>query len=338
MLRAISYQYLYRVWFQWQFCICTCRAQQDIRTNDHVPQVRFFSKARLPLDGFRKMTLRPTRRSSLGWLNSFETSSLRLRLKENFDRFNFANSQGEGNGRFSQSNYCASRARPVYRAGQRAGWRFRSAQLTCNTNVTVTPHCVVKVTPNRLVTSPSPAPAASLDRAGRRRFRWSTLRCSTTPRSPAACWTLGTADVATSEALLLIDEPGSGLPGYGPSLPQSALHHPADGLRGVGWHQVAGGTFNTTVRLRERTAPVRSAPTCIRASCRRQLAVTFFGVPVLPPTTTGSRVFRITNVRVNATASGWRFRFGRFAGSGVDLDQPAQRRSSIRTRPRTSAT
>jgi hypothetical protein len=29
-------------------------------------------------------------------------------------------------------------------------------------------------------------------------------------------------------------------------------------------------------------------------------SVTFFGVPVLPPTTTGSRVFRITNVRVNA--------------------------------------
>ena len=28
--------------------------------------------------------------------------------------------------------------------------------------------------------------------------------------------------------------------------------------------------------------------------------MTFFGVPVLPPTTTGSRVFRITNVRVNA--------------------------------------
>ena len=30
-------------------------------------------------------------------------------------------------------------------------------------------------------------------------------------------------------------------------------------------------------------------------------AVTFFGVPVLPPTTTGLRVFRITNVRVDAT-------------------------------------
>ena len=40
---------------------------------------------------------------------------------------------------------------------------------------------------------------------------------------------------------------------------------------------------------------------CIACRNFRQPSVTFFGVPVMPPTTTGTRVFRITNVRVNAT-------------------------------------
>ena len=35
-------------------------------------------------------------------------------------------------------------------------------QLTCATNVSVTPHCVVKVTPNRRVISRSIAPAGTL--------------------------------------------------------------------------------------------------------------------------------------------------------------------------------
>src|ERR1035438_5403604 len=40
-------------------------------------------------NGFRKTILRPTRRSSLGWLNGFrDFKFLRLRLKESFDRFN----------------------------------------------------------------------------------------------------------------------------------------------------------------------------------------------------------------------------------------------------------
>ena len=38
---AISYEYLYRVRFQWQFCILYLSSTEDIRNNDHVPQVRF---------------------------------------------------------------------------------------------------------------------------------------------------------------------------------------------------------------------------------------------------------------------------------------------------------
>jgi hypothetical protein len=40
-------------------------------------------------------------------------------LEENFDRFKFRNSQGEGN-EFSQMCYCASCAGPLRGVGQRA--------------------------------------------------------------------------------------------------------------------------------------------------------------------------------------------------------------------------
>jgi hypothetical protein len=98
----------------------------------------------------------------------------------------------------------------------------------------------------------------------------------------------------TSEALLLIDEPGSGLPGYGPSLPQSLCTSPLTGCTAsVG--TVAGPTFGTTVVPGTATP----APNVYQGVVNGN-QVTFFGVPVNPPTTTGSRVFRITNVRVNA--------------------------------------
>jgi len=98
----------------------------------------------------------------------------------------------------------------------------------------------------------------------------------------------------TSEALLLIDEPGSGLPGYGPSLPQVLCTSPLTGCTAsVG--TIPGPTFNTTV------VPGTSTPAPnVYQGVVNGNSVTFFGVPVNPPTTTGSRVFRITNVRVNA--------------------------------------
>ena len=162
---AISYQYLYRVRFQWQFCIRTCRAQQDIKTNDHVPQVRLSvrpdSRLRLSENDSPPDTEKFPRLAE----QVLRLHTLRLRLEENFDDSN-SKFTGEGNGSFSQSNYCASRARPVYRASQRAGWRFRSKSVDLCTNVAVTPHCVVKVSPSRLVTSPSVARAVPPIAAG----------------------------------------------------------------------------------------------------------------------------------------------------------------------------
>jgi hypothetical protein len=103
-----------------------------------------------------------------------------------------------------------------------------------------------------------------------------------------------------SEALLLIDEPGSGLPGFGPSLPQVLCTTPATGC--TAW---AGFPNSPTLGVSPTVGAVTVAGGSVAAPNVYQgvvsgNSVTFFGVPVLPPTTTGARVFRITNVRVNA--------------------------------------
>src|ERR1039458_4651351 len=68
---------LYRVWFHGQFCILNLSSTEDTRTNDHVPRVTF--------------SVRPDRRhGEVPRLAEqiLRLPVLRLRLKENFDRFN----------------------------------------------------------------------------------------------------------------------------------------------------------------------------------------------------------------------------------------------------------
>ena len=104
---------------------------------------------------------------------------------------------------------------------------------------------------------------------------------------------LFSSSTGASEALLLIDEPGSGLPGDGPNRPQKLCTTPQSGC--PAFVNVAGAgspPFSTT----DGSTP---APNVYQGIVTGN-SVTFFGVPVLPPTSTGSRVFRITNVRVNA--------------------------------------
>ena len=106
------------------------------------------------------------------------------------------------------------------------------------------------------------------------------------------------------------------------------MHEPVDGLPGIGCgsrplpnppgaapNSESGDDSGRHTRLPERVSGRIAAATSANRS------VTFFGVPVLAPTTTGSRVFRITNVRVERNAFGWRFGFGCVPGSGFDLDQ-----------------
>jgi hypothetical protein len=111
-----------------------------------------------------------------------------------------------------------------------------------------------------------------------------------------------------SEALILIDEPGSGLPGYGPSLPQKLCPTPLTGcVQYVGTQ--AGPTLGTAVDSCVSFGPTSCAQTSaifganVFQGVVNGNSVTFFGIPVLAPVTSGSsRVFRMTNVRVNATS------------------------------------
>jgi hypothetical protein len=136
-----------------------------------------------------------------------------------------------------------------------------------------------------------------------------------------------------SEALLLIDEPGSGLTGYGPTVPQTVCATPGVGAGNGGCTEWVGQTTIPAGGTTTSGVPVSSSPNtittgtvvvngvtfnCSAASpCYSATslnpganvfqgvvsgnAVTFFGIPVMPPSTVGdSRVFRITNIRANA--------------------------------------
>jgi hypothetical protein len=100
---------------------------------------------------------------------------------------------------------------------------------------------------------------------------------------------------SASEALLLIDEPGaSSLAGLGPSEPQTLCTTPLIGCQA--WVGVVSG-FDAPVTPQYSTTLASNVFQGVTTGSQ----VTFFGVPILAPVTTGvSRVIRITNLRVNA--------------------------------------
>jgi len=102
-----------------------------------------------------------------------------------------------------------------------------------------------------------------------------------------------------SEAVLMIDEPNSGLPGYGPTVPFIYCTTPSTGC--IEYAGTVGGNTNVPV-----TAPGGStqAPNIFQGVVNADgKSLTFFGVPVLPPASSGAtRVYRIANIRANATA------------------------------------
>jgi len=104
---------------------------------------------------------------------------------------------------------------------------------------------------------------------------------------------------AGSEALLLIDEPGaSGLGGVGPAESDYLCTTPLTGCQAyVGTVTNTGGVATSAV-----TAPGANTPAQnVFQGVTNGSQVTFFGVPVLAPVSSGSaRVYRITNLRVNA--------------------------------------
>ncbi|HLI84654.1 MAG TPA: hypothetical protein VKV17_12090 [Bryobacteraceae bacterium] len=132
-----------------------------------------------------------------------------------------------------------------------------------------------------------------------------------------------------SEALLLIDEPtlGNGpVPGYGSNAPFQACAVPgatqggcagptAGTLPGSSTYVLsqsgAGGQlYQTAVTGAPTTGNVSTSTTTIGPAPNVYQGVvsgnqvTFYGVPVVPPGTNSTRVFRITNVRINASTAG----------------------------------
>src|ERR1700722_14325655 len=124
-----------------------------------------------------------------------------------------------------------------------------------------------------------------------------------------------------SEALLMIDEPGASLSaspetGYGPAQAQVPCGSANIGVgAGPGGCTEYMGTSSTEaasgITYPVPVASLSSATTCIAAATCAPGAnvfqgivsgnqVNFFGIPVVPPGSTGNRVYRITNIRVNA--------------------------------------
>jgi hypothetical protein len=137
------------------------------------------------------------------------------------------------------------------------------------------------------------------------------------------------ATTNTSEALMMIDEPGSGLsigpPGYlgaqtniGPGAPQTLCATTAGGaipasLVGAGTSQANGGcqeyVWNNLTPGSDYVASLSATsytpPANIFAGVVQSNQVTFYGIPILPPTSPGvARIFRMTNIRINANALG----------------------------------
>ena len=107
-----------------------------------------------------------------------------------------------------------------------------------------------------------------------------------------------------------------------------ALHHPVDGLCRDGRRRYRAH-LNTAVSSGSSPAPN------VYQGVVNGNSVIFHGIPVLVPGATGSRVFRITNVRVSAQYLAGRSE--RLAGSGVALDQWRHFDADLRTRLSSSA-
>jgi hypothetical protein len=133
------------------------------------------------------------------------------------------------------------------------------------------------------------------------------LNTAVTSRLLSSSVTAGAGTV--SEALLLVDEPGSALTGYGPSLPLtyctttggSALTPLTSAAVGAG----PGGCVQTVGTVGANSGvPVNAGGTAGANAFQGVVTgnqVSFYGIPMLPPTTAGlERVYRITNIRANA--------------------------------------
>jgi large repetitive protein len=233
-------------------------------------------------------------------------------LKENFDRFNFAIYKEKEMVDFRR--WITALAVLALFAGlasaQVNGGNVVGTQLSCTANVAVPPQLraeglteligdiVISCSGGTALAAGATIPTANI-----------TVSLGTNVTSRL----LGNNGATnSSEALLLIDEPGSGLPtpvaGFGPAAAQTLCTTPSVGAGPGGCVQfaqnvaaVGGGTL--PVASSSSTAAV-VAPNVFQGLVSAN-QVTFEGIPILPPVSAGSsRVFRITNIRANVAGLG----------------------------------
>jgi len=112
-----------------------------------------------------------------------------------------------------------------------------------------------------------------------------------------------------SEALLLIDEPGSGLapvvPGTGPQAPQKVCSSAAAGAGPTGCPQYPLILPGQSTPVMSSNATTYADPANVYQGEWFSFApnqIQFFGIPVLPPVSAGvTRIYRITNIRANVS-------------------------------------
>jgi hypothetical protein len=222
---------------------------------------------------------------------------LRLRLKENFDRFNFAIYKEKEMADFRRLfTALALVALFVGLASAQSGLNGGST-MACSTTTTVTPTVrsegfteeVGDIVLNCSGGTPL-AFGAQIPQANIVVY----LNTQVTSRLFSSS--------GFSEALLMIDEPGSStVTGYGANQVQNVCTTPTTG----GCVEYVGNNGCVTLTgygcgVPTTTAGGSTPAPNVFSGVVSGNQVTFYGVPILPPSTTGSRVYRITNIRANA--------------------------------------
>jgi hypothetical protein len=247
-------------------------------------------------------------------------------LKENFDRFNFAI--------YKEKEMVDFRRWIIVAAVLALFAGLAGAQvpgggvglLQCTASVAVPPQLrteglteligdiVLTCTGGSPLTSGSTIPTANIT---------VSLGTNVTSRILATGSIAGGPTQNISDALLLIDEPGSGIPippppypqGIGPAAPQTpclgpTFSYPVVGAGPGGCPQIVTNVPANPANPGAGSIPVMTSvgggpPANMYLGLVSANQVTFNGIPVLPPVTAGAaRVFRMTNIRANVNGLG----------------------------------
>jgi len=232
-------------------------------------------------------------------------------LKENFDRFNFAIHKEKEMADFRKWIIVLFALTLVAGLGS-AQTIGSGTSMTCNFASTPTlpvraesfsdavGDIVISCTGGQVLAQGTAVPLATIT---------VTLNTAITSRLIPITGTNGSS--AASEALLLIDDPGSTetvvVAGSGPQAPQVLCTTPAVGCTAtVNYVAPISGIIagNPNVPVAASNQGYTSFPNVYQGVVTGT-SVTFFGVPILPPGTTGTeRIIRITNIRANAPGVG----------------------------------